>query len=87
MLHLLLRTIEPFLLADVVHSIKSFTANAANKILSREGRFWSPDYFDRFIRDQVHLANVKRYIDENPVKAGLCSRPANWPWGSAGWKD
>jgi hypothetical protein len=23
------------------------------------------------------------YIEDNPVKAGLCARPENWPYGSA----
>jgi methylenetetrahydrofolate--tRNA-(uracil-5-)-methyltransferase len=84
--HILIRTIEPHKLSDAMHSIKSFTASAANKILGRSGRFWSPDYFDRFIRDARHYSNVNRYIDENPVKAGLSKSPAEWPWGSAGWR-
>lgn len=84
--HVLLKTLSPFTLSQAMHSIKGFTATEANKILERTGRFWSPDYFDRFIRDRVHLARVRKYIDENPVKAGLCRTPADWPWGSAGWK-
>jgi hypothetical protein len=24
------------------------------------------------------------YIDYNPVSAGLCDHPNDWPWGSAG---
>jgi len=42
-----------------------------------------PDYYDRFIRDQKHLSTVQRYIRNNPVKAGLCATPEDWPWGSA----
>src|SRR2546421_12631117 len=59
--HLLFRTIEPYKLSQVMHSIKGFTASAANRLLRRSGRCWSPDYFDRFIRDSRHLANVNRY--------------------------
>lgn len=84
--HLLLKNRAPFTLSEVMHSIKGFTASEANKILGRAGRFWSPDYFDRFIRDRVHLSRAKKYIEENPVKAGLCATPEEWPWGSAGWK-
>ena len=84
--HLLLQTLAPYTLTQVIHSIKSFTGNAANKLVGLSGRFWSPDYFDRFMRDRVHLARAKKYIEENPVKAGLCQEPAGWPWGSAGWK-
>ena len=84
--HILLKSRAPFSLSQVMHSIKGFTASEAYKILQRKGRFWSPDYFDRFIRDRVHLARVEKYIDENPVKAGLCRTPEEWPWSSAGWK-
>jgi REP element-mobilizing transposase RayT len=83
--HLLLKTIDPHSLSAVMHSIKGHSASVANKLLGRCGRFWSPDYFDRFIRDRRHNARVMRYIDENPVKAGLCATPEDWPWGRRGW--
>jgi REP element-mobilizing transposase RayT len=85
--HLLLKILKGYSLAKVMHSIKGFTATEANKLLGRSGRFWSPDYFDRFIRDREHLSHAKNYIDENPVKAGLCKAPSDWPWGSAGWRN
>jgi REP element-mobilizing transposase RayT len=49
----------------------------------RSGGFWARDYFDRYIRDDAHLAAVVRYVETNPVKAGLVERPEDWPWGSA----
>jgi hypothetical protein len=39
--HLLLQPLENFTLAEIMHSIKSYTAHKANKILNRKGRFWS----------------------------------------------
>jgi REP element-mobilizing transposase RayT len=58
-------------LARIVQSVKSFTANEANKLLGRKGTFWMPDYFDRYIRNQRHLAAAIAYVENNPVKAGL----------------
>ena len=84
--HLLLQTAQGYSLSQIIHSIKSFTSTQANDLLGRNGRFWSPDYFDRFIRDQVHRARVKKYIENNPVKAGLCSSPEDWPWSNRGYK-
>ena len=81
--HILFTQKESYTLAEIMHSIKSFTANRANKILQRRGRFWSPEYFDRMIRDRVHFARVKEYIEMNPVKAGLCKEVAEWRWSSA----
>jgi REP element-mobilizing transposase RayT len=70
-------------LATIVRSWKSYTANEANRLLGRAGTFWQPEYFDRYMRDQEHLAKAIRYIENNPVKARLVRLPAEWPFGSA----
>jgi hypothetical protein len=33
----------------------------------------------------VELARIVRYVEQNPVSAGLVSNPADWPWSSAGF--
>ena len=83
--HVLIETIEGHPLQRIVHSWKSFTANKANQILGRSGRFWFPDYFDRYVRDERHLNNAVRTIHWNPVKAGLVESPDDWPFSSASW--
>ncbi len=70
-------------LAGIIQSLKSFTANEANKVLGRRGTFWMPDYFDRYIRSQRHLVAAIVCVENNPVKAGLCRRPEDWPFSSA----
>jgi REP element-mobilizing transposase RayT len=70
-------------LADVIDSWKSFTARKANKILNQSGRFWYPDYFDRYVRDIQHFDAVVYYIHQNPVKAGLVEEAEDWPFSSA----
>jgi REP element-mobilizing transposase RayT len=81
--HILIEIFDGIALSDVMHSIKSYTAHEANRILDRKGRFWSKEYFDRYIRNGRHFAAVVRYIEDNPVKAGLCSRPEDWRFSSA----
>ncbi len=81
--HALVEVFSGFPLDGIVHSWKSFTAHAANRVLARAGSFWMPDYVDRYIRNEEHLAATTAYIEGNPVKAGLVSSPADWPWGSA----
>ena len=46
-------------------------------------RLWMRDYWDRYIRDEDHLASVIEYIHRNPVTAGLCRQPGEWRWSSA----
>ena len=81
--HVLVETVPGHTLSDVVQSWKSFTAKKANQILGQTGKFWMADYFDRYIRNEDHLTTVRRYIRENPVKAGLCERAEEWRFGSA----
>ncbi len=81
--HILLECIGGPTVAKVMHSIKSYTAHAANRILDRKGRFWSKEYFDRYVRDRRHYISVVGYIEENPVKARLCRAPELWPFSSA----
>jgi putative transposase len=70
-------------LGQIAHSWKSYTANECNRVLQRKGEFWQPEPFDRYIRNERHYTNAVRYIEENPVKAGLCNTPEDWRWSSA----
>jgi len=67
----------------VVKNWKSFTSKVVNRRLGRVGTLWQSDYFDRYIRDEEHLKKAIRYIENNPVKAGLVKFPGEWPFGSA----
>ncbi len=82
--HSLIETIPGYSPGSVVHSWKRHTAREINITLARTGEsFWAPDYHDRFIRDAAHYASVVRYIEQNPVKAGLVSIASDWLWSSA----
>ena len=81
--HVLVAQIDGWLLADVVHSWKSFTAHAVNTALRRTGTVWSREYFDRMMRDEGQTGTAQAYIENNPVKAGLCAAPEDWRWSSA----
>ncbi len=60
--------------------MKGFTAREANKILNRKGQFWMPENFDHWCRSADKTESVKRYIRNNPVKAGLVKNPDDWRW-------
>ena len=69
-------------LAQILQSWKRFIAREANKILKREGSFWENEYWDTYMRDTDQLIRARRYIELNPVKAGLVRDAKDWPWGS-----
>ena len=70
-------------LSTIVQEWKSYTAHAANRLLGRKGDFWMPEFYDRYIRDNKHMANAIAYIDANPVKAGIAQNPNDYRWSSA----
>ncbi|MBI1901808.1 MAG: hypothetical protein HYS13_11945 [Planctomycetia bacterium] len=65
-------------LAKIMHSLKSYTAHEANRILRRSGSFWQPESYDHRVRDEDELERIVHYIRANPVKAGLVRRPQDW---------
>ncbi|MCZ7605593.1 MAG: transposase [Planctomycetota bacterium] len=79
--HVVFRPFAGHALGDILHSWKSFTAKACNKLLGRTGEFWQRESFDRLIRDREEFDLRVRYTVENPVAAGL----VDWKWvgGSA----
>jgi REP element-mobilizing transposase RayT len=85
--HVLLEIRAENRLDRIVHSWKSYSAKEANRLLERTGTFWAREYFDRYMRDEEHLARTAAYIEGNPVKAGLCENVADWRFSSAwhGW--
>lgn len=82
-IHFLATPLKDVELRQIAHSVKSFTAHEANKLLKRKGQFWQHEPFDRYIRNRKHFVSVVRYIENNPVKSGLCSLPEDWRFSSA----
>ena len=84
--HVLAATNAEHELGTIVQTWKSITARRINALLGRQGRLWGADYFDRYMRDHEHYLATFAYVVKNPVKAGLCAKPEDWPWSSAGWR-
>lgn len=76
-------------LQDLMHSVKSVTANRINEVEKRSGVLWQKESFDTTIRDDKHLYNAINYTLQNPVSAGLVSDWREWPgcWCGRGCGD
>jgi REP element-mobilizing transposase RayT len=71
--------------SQVMHSLKRFTALEGNRMLGIRGRpFWQDESYDRLVRDEGEFGRIARYIEMNPVSAGLVGSPEEFPWSSAG---
>jgi len=71
-------------LSRITKSIKNFSARKANEILGLTGQpFWQDESYDHWVRGPEELEKIVRYIEENPVAAGLVERVQDWRWSSA----
>jgi putative transposase len=70
-------------LGQLVKGWKGPGARLINQMTGRNGQLWQDDYWDRFIRDEDHFRTALKYIESNPVKAGLAKLAADWTWSSA----
>jgi putative transposase len=67
-------------------SLKATTARRANLLLGRTGHaFWQDESYDRIVRSEDEFRRVQRYIENNPVKAGLVTSPEAYVWSST-WR-
>lgn len=81
--HVVIEQLDGFPLGDIIQGWKSATAHQINALLSREGRLWRREYFDRFMRDDDHLSATVAYVENNPVRARLVTARADWRFSSA----
>ena len=70
-------------IAQLLKAWKGASAHAVNLVLGSSGTLWQREYWDRYIRDEAHFGKARRYIESNPVKAGLSRAAAEWPFSSA----
>ena len=67
-------------LAQIMHTVKGYTAGRANRLLGRAGAFWQHESYDHYVRNAAELERVVAYVVNNPVKAGLVTDWQAWPW-------
>ena len=56
-----------------------------NKRHGRRGYFWGDRFKSMVVENGETLINCLAYIDLNPVRAGLVSRPEEYRWNSIGY--
>ena len=69
--HVLVEPAKGTTLGDIVKSWKGGSAREINLRLGRRGTLWQAEPFDHIVRSAAQLEHFRRYIAENPAKAGL----------------
>jgi putative transposase len=79
--HLLVLTPDATLGAGM-HRLNGRYAQHFNQRHGRAGHVWGDRYHSVLLREDAHLLQAIAYIALNPVRAGLCSGPEDWPWSA-----
>ena len=67
--HVLVELMTKEDMPKILHSWKSYTASAINRVLGRTGSVWQRDYFDRLVRNADHYRRCLAYIRKNESAA------------------
>ena len=79
--HLLIETPDANLGCGV-QWLHSTYVRAFNKRYRRDGHLFRARHVAEPVMREAHLLQLCSYIPFNPVRAGFCSDPAEWRWGS-----
>jgi putative transposase len=69
-------------LGAVLRRTQGRYARAINARQGWTGHLWQAR-FGSFVMDEAYLLACARYVELNPVRAGLAERPQDWAWSSA----
>lgn len=67
-------------LAIWMKSWKSISSRQIVAACQISAPIWQGDYFDHFVRSAAAYAEKWEYVQQNPVRKGLCSCPGDWPY-------
>jgi putative transposase len=67
-------------LSDFMAALKQWSAKRILKALDLTPPFWQAEFFDHLLRSEASYHEKLDYVRCNPVRAGLCASPDEWPW-------
>ncbi|MGB8097966.1 MAG: transposase, partial [Terracidiphilus sp.] len=85
-IHILITVPGEVTIENAAQLIKGGFSYRAKKELGFEGEIWQKGFSEVGVRDRRNFLEHRRYIEENPVKAGLASSPEDYPYGSKYFK-
>lgn len=80
--HLLLTPNAPGAMARTLRDVGRDYAQTFNRRNGRSGAFWEGRYKSCLVESDAYVLCAMRYIELNPVRAGMVERPADYAWSS-----
>jgi putative transposase len=80
--HILMTPESAGSISDLMRFLGGAYVPVLNKRLERSGHLWGSRHHSRLITDARYLLACYRYIELNPVRAGMTRHPGGYPWSS-----
>jgi putative transposase len=80
--HALIWPPPPLTISTSIQQMKFIAARRLNQHRGTKGTVWLHQFWDRFVRSKRELERRMEYLEFNPVRKGLVSRPEDWVWSS-----
>jgi putative transposase len=80
--HLLLTPHHPGACARVMKAVNQRYVQRLNASVGRSGTLWEGRFHSSIVSSSRYALTCYRYIELNPVRAGMVSDPCEYPWSS-----
>lgn len=80
--HLLMTPAETGGVSYVLQTLGRRYVRYINHLYRRSGTLWEGRYHSSLIESERYLLTCYRYIELNPVRAGMTDNPEHYPWSS-----
>jgi putative transposase len=81
-IHLLIRPSDESAPAKMMQGVTLCYTQYFNRKNNRTGRLWECRYHSTIVDEERYLWAVCKYIENNPVRAGLVGKPEDYPYSS-----
>jgi putative transposase len=81
-IHLLATPANEHGISKVFQSVGRKYVQYFNFTYKRSGTLWEGRYRSTVVDSEVYLLTLMRYIELNPVRAGMVAHPRDYPWSS-----
>lgn len=81
-IHLVATASHPNSLARAIQSLGRRYVSYFNYLYSRTGTLWEGRFRSSLVETDRYLLACYRYVEMNPVRAGMVRAPADFPWSS-----
>lgn len=81
--HLLIKPASDESLCKMMQGLTFCYTQYVNRIYQRTGRLWESRYHSCIVDQAKYLWAVARYIEQNPVRAGMVEKPEDYFYSSA----